>query len=85
MKKILLVLLLAGCSTVPVERKFPSVPDELLTSCPSLKKVDVNNHKLSDTLLVVTDNYALYKECKIKDDSWIEWYNEQKKIFEEVK
>jgi hypothetical protein len=84
MKKLLLVLLLTGCSTVPVERKFPEVPTELLAGCPSLKKVDVNDHKLSSTLTVVTDNYALYKECKIKDDSWIQWYNEQKKIFEEV-
>jgi hypothetical protein len=34
---------------------------------------------------VVTDNYAQYKECAVKVDLWTDWYEKQKKIFEEVK
>ena len=41
--------------------------------------------KLSDVLLVVTKNYGQYNECSIRVDSWIEWYNQQKKIFDSVK
>ena len=32
-----------------------------------------------------TDNYAEYHKCRIKVDSWIEWYDSQRKIFESVK
>lgn len=87
MKRLLiLTLLLAGCSTtVPVKRNFPSVPDELIVACPELKEVAEGTTKLSEVLVVVTDNYASYKECQIKVDLWVEWYKTQKKIFDEVK
>lgn len=89
MKKLLLVLpaiLLTGClTTAPVTVKFPDVPDEIKTACPDLKKVEPGTTKLSEVLGVVTDNYAQYKECKVKVDLWIDWYNSQKKIFEEIK
>ena len=86
MKKLLICLLLAGCSTtVPVKRNFPSVPKELTTPCPELKEVPDGTTKLSDVLLVVTENYAQYHECRLTTEAWIEWYTEQKKIFEEVK
>ena len=86
MKQLLiLTLLLAGCSTaVPVKRNFPEVPEELKTTCPELKEVADGTTKLSDVLIVVTDNYAEYKGCQIKVDLWNEWYKEQKKIFDEV-
>ena len=39
-RSLILLLLLAGCSTtVPVKRTFPEVPKELLTKCPELKEV----------------------------------------------
>ena len=86
MKKLLICLLLVGCSTtVPVKRNFPEVPQELKTSCRELKQVEEGTVKLSDVLAVVTDNYSQYHECKITVDAWIEWYDQQKKIFEEVK
>lgn len=86
MKKLLICLLLAGCSTtVPVQRNFPDVPKELKTPCVELKEVKEGTTKLSEVLIVVTENYSQYYECKITVDAWIEWYNQQKKIFEEVK
>jgi hypothetical protein len=87
--KLLLVLpivvLLSGCLlTTPVKRNFPEVPKELMEACPDLKKTEPTE-KLSEVLKVVVDNYGQYHECKIKVDTWIEWYNTQKSIFESVK
>lgn len=87
MKKIILlipVLFMIGCSTsVPVKRSFPNVPAELMESCPDLKQTQETT-KLSEVLKVVVQNYSQYHECKIKNDSWKEWYNTQKQIFEEA-
>jgi hypothetical protein len=89
MKRLLIlapILLLAACSTtVPVKRTFPDVPAELLAECPDLKLVPEGTTELSKTLSVVVENYGQYKECQVKVDLWTEWYNKQKKIFEEVK
>lgn len=90
MKRLLLILpvfLLAGClsTTAPVKRNFPDVPQELMKACPDLKKVDKGTESLSKVLSVVTENYAQYHECRLKVDTWMEWYNAQKKIFDEVK
>jgi hypothetical protein len=84
---LVLLLSLAGCKTpVPVERNFPDpATKELLEACPDLKLVAEGSPPLSDVLEVVTDNYIEYRQCKVKVDLWIKWYNEQKKIFEEVK
>lgn len=77
---------LTGCATpVPVAVKFPSVPSELMKSCPDLKTVDTNTTKLSEVLSVVVDNYSQYYDCKSNLDDWIEWYNTQQKIFNSVK
>lgn len=88
MKKILIlaaVITLTGCSTlVPVKQKFPDVPTELKTGCPELIQTQPTD-KLSDVLKVVVDNYGQYHECRIKVDAWIEWYNNQKQIFDSVK
>lgn len=85
--KILLVtltLLLTACVGVPVERKFPEVPAELQQACPDLKLINTTT-KLSEVVDIVTTNYGQYKECQVKVDSWIEWYTNQKKIFDSVK
>ena len=82
---ILPVLLLTGCLvSTPVKRNFPEVPKELMESCPDLKKTE-STEKLSEVLKVVVDNYGQYHECKVKVDTWVEWYKTQKDIFESVK
>lgn len=84
---IILTLLLSGCAmfgATPVKRTFPAVPSELMEACPNLKKTEPTE-KLSEVLKVVVDNYGQYHECKIKVDTWVEWYNIQKNIFESVK
>ena len=87
MKTLLLasLIVLSGCSTtVPVTVKFPEAPKELMTTCPDLKQTPPTS-KLSDVLQVVTDNYSQYYECRVKLDSWIEWYKTQRTLFEEIK
>lgn len=79
------LLMLSGCSTtVPVTAKFPQVPPELKEKCQDLKPI-VEGAKLSDITKTVVDNYTVYYQCSLKVDAWSEWYNNQKKIFEEVK
>jgi hypothetical protein len=86
MRYLLLVLLLTGCgATVPVARKFPEAPPIMLEACPQLKKIDTETTVFSELTKIVVANYTTYYECAVKEDAWIEWYNAQKKIFEEVK
>jgi hypothetical protein len=88
MKRLLILLtvvLLAGCNDVPVARHFPEVPAELLVACPDLKLIEPNTTKLSEVVGIVAENYGQYNECKIKVDTWIEWYKTQKDIFDSVK
>ena len=85
-RSLILLLLLAGCSTtVPVKRTFPEVPKELLIRCPELKEVPAGTEKLSELLSVVADNYGQYKERQLSVELWNEWYQEQKKVFDSVK
>jgi len=86
MKYLLLILLLAGCSTVvPVKQKFPNATPELMKKCESLKKIEGDKVAITDMLKVIVQNYSLYYECSTKVDGWQDWYNEQKKIFDNVK
>ena len=86
MKRLIIVavLLITGCSSVPVAVKFPDVPKDMLESCPDLKLVPETT-KLSEVLPVVIDNYGQYYGCKDTVDNWIDWYKSQKKIFDSIK
>jgi len=83
---LVLSLLLGGCSTVvPVTVKFPEAPAELLVDCEQLEKVPADTKQLSVTSETVVRNYGRYHKCRAKVNSWNEWYNTQKKIYESVK
>lgn len=79
-------LLLAGCfGTVPISPKFPEVPDQLKEKCPELKVITHDdNVSIVEVTKSVTENYTTYHECSVKVENWIEWYNDQKKIYEKV-
>ena len=85
MKYLVLVLLLAGCTTVPVARKFPEAPTQLLETCPQLKTIETETTVFSVLSRTVVSNYTAYHECATLQQGWINWYNTQKKIFEEEK
>jgi hypothetical protein len=75
---LILTILLSGC-TNEIRRDFPPIPPSLTTGCEELDLVADHTEKLSEILKVVTSNYAKYHECKIKVDTWTNWYNEQRK------
>ena len=77
-------LLLVGCTVVPVKQKFPEVPVELTTPCPDLKQTPPTD-KLSDVLDVVVENYSMYHQCQEYQLRWNEWYEKQKKVYEDVR
>ena len=79
-----LLVLVTGCSSVPIAPKFPEVPGRILQKCPQLEKLSEES-KLSDIAKTVTNNYTTYYECAVKHDAFIEWYQVQKKIYESVK
>ena len=83
MRYVLAVLLLSGCSTVvPVTAKFPEPPKNT-TACPHLQKLN-DGAKLSDVSTTININYSTYYDCAVRVDSWNEWYQIQKRIFEGV-
>lgn len=88
MKQLLVissVLILTGCSTVPILQSFPDIPPALKKSCADLEIVPGGTDKLSEVLTVVSENYARYHECSALNQAWQQWYSEQRKIFESVK
>ena len=85
MKYLLLsLLLLTGCTTVPITARFPEAPGlQSQIACPNLKKLEENS-KLSEVAKTITVNYTEYYTCAVKLDAWIEWYAKQKIIFEGI-
>lgn len=88
MKYIVVVfaLLLAGCAhNAPVVAKFPKAPDTLMKECPTqLKTIEGTAVNIVDLTKSVVENYKTYHLCANQTSSWIEWYTEQKKIFEKA-
>jgi hypothetical protein len=81
---MLVMFVLTGCSTpVPVTAKFPDAPNRIKVACPQLEKLK-DEAKLSEVAKTVTLNYTTYYECAVKTDAWIEWYEVQKRIFEDA-
>jgi len=82
---ILFTLFLASCTTpVPLTAKFPEVPETLLKGCPKqLETIEGDNVTIVDFVKTVVRNYGTYHECAAKNDSWIEWYQIQKKLWDE--
>lgn len=86
MKKIILysVILLSGCTAVPVKSNFPAVPAELMVECKSLETIGKTTVKLSELMSTVVKNYEKFHECDALNDAWRNWYIQQKKIFDSV-
>ena len=87
MKKLLItlyILVLFGCTTVPVVQTFPKANDALMKPVPELKEIPYAS-SASEIFDVVIENYGTYHEVADQLSSWQKWYTEQKKIFESVK
>ena len=82
---IVLAFLITACSTaVPVTQNFPQAPDMLKEKCPELKTIQGEKISIVDFTRVVSENYTTYYQCAARSDAWIDWYNKQKKIWEDV-
>ena len=83
---ILLAFLITACSTaVPVAQNFPDVPTVLLEKCPELKTIAGERVTIVEFTRTVSENYTTYHQCAGRTDAWIDWYGQQKKIWEEMK
>lgn len=80
-----LALALSACVSVPVDRTFPKAPEELTQACPDLQTVPAGTTQLSVVVETIITNYGQYQSCQNKSEAWTQWYNEQKKIFDNVK
>jgi hypothetical protein len=80
-----LISLLAACSTaVPLTQNFPDAPEMLKEKCPELKTIQGEKVSIVDFTRTVSENYTTYHQCAGRTDAWIDWYNQQKKIWEQV-
>ncbi len=83
---ILLAFLITACSTaVPLTQNFPEAPAMLKEKCPELKTIAGERVTIVEFTRTVSENYTTYHQCAGRTDAWIDWYNQQKKIWEETK
>lgn len=82
---LILVFILAGCTTPPVIPKFPDAPEKAgaMVKCPDLSKLN-EGAKLSDVSKTITLNYSTYYDCAVKSDVWIEWYQVNKLAYDKI-
>jgi len=82
---IVLAFLITACSTVvPVTQNFPPAPDLLMEKCPELKTIVGQRVTIIEFTKTVSENYTTYYQCAGKNDAWIDWYQQQKKIWEQI-
>ncbi len=79
-----LLVVLSGCSVLPVSQTFPEANQELMQKCEKLELIDKQQVTLSELSKTVVRNYAKYHNCSDLVEAWQEWYTKQKKIYEEV-
>jgi ABC-type Fe3+-hydroxamate transport system substrate-binding protein len=83
---IVLAFLITACSTaVPVTQNFPTAPEMLIEKCPELKTIQGEKVSIVDFTRVVSENYTTYYQCAGRTEAWIDWYKQQKKIWDDVK
>lgn len=83
-KILYLIIFISGCTTVPVTYKFPSAPVELLEPAEDLSKLETPDPELSDILDNVNTNYGKYFILKQRYQSWQNWYQQQKSIYDSI-
>jgi hypothetical protein len=83
---LLATVLLTGClGTAPIVPKFPDPPGkDAFVRCPDLERLK-DQALLSEIAKTINNNYGEYYTCAVRADIWIEWYQIQKKIYEDLK
>lgn len=81
---ILLAILLAGCTTVPVKQEWPELPKELAEPCGTLKLLEGDKVVLSKLLETVATNYGMFHQCSLQHGNLVEWYKKQAEIYKKA-
>jgi hypothetical protein len=82
---IILAFLITACSTaVPVTQRFPNAPEMLMEKCPPLRTITGEKVSIVDFTRTVSENYTTYYQCAGRTEAWIDWYDQQKKIWDET-
>lgn len=83
---VIFCTMMSGCSIlVPVKRSFPPAPPSLMTAPPELRSIPADTQDLNVMLESVNENYTSYRILREKYQAWQDWYQYQKKNFDEVK
>lgn len=87
MKQLIVALIfvtLAGCASNrgTVQIKWPDAPTELLEPSEDLVPLAPEQTQLSDLLDNANTNYTKYYILKDRYDTWQQWYNTHKKIYQ---
>ena len=87
---VLVALSLSSCGAFQYFNLKPKWPDaaseESMKPCEDLKRFEKKNADGSVDLIefqrLIVENYLLHYKCSDKNDSWIDWYTTQKRIYE---
>jgi hypothetical protein len=80
----LILILLTGCTVLPVKQQFPKAPDVLMENCGPLLIIEKEEITLSEFTTVIVKNYGKYHECASLVKAWQDWYTEQKNNFDQA-
>ena len=80
----LVVVTLAGCASnkSPTQLNWPDAPAELLAPSEDLIPLAPEQTQLSNLLDNANTNYTKYYILKDKYDTWQQWYNNHKQIYQ---
>jgi hypothetical protein len=82
---LILVLLLTACSTtVPVKRRFPDADPVMMQPAPPLVTLPADTQDLDQLLNNSAENFGQYRALTHQLQMWQEWYQRQRELFESV-
>lgn len=90
MKRLIIAVMLVslfGCASnkATVKINWPDAPAELMAPSEDLVPLETDQILLSDLLDNANTNYTKYYILKDKYDTWQQWYNQHKQIYQDAK
>lgn len=72
---IFFTLLLGGCETFKMGAPWPKQSTEVIVECKPLQLYKEQTVTMAELVDLIQQNYRLYHECKLNNDTWVKWYN----------
>jgi hypothetical protein len=87
MKRLIIAILfisLTSCAThhAPIALKWPDAPAELMEPSEDLITLNPDQTQLSDLIDNANTNYEKYYTLRERYDTWQQWYNQHKQIYQ---